>query len=394
MRMLVLHSRYRSGALSGENRTVDDEVRLLREAGHEVHLWSPSPEGFDSADLVRTGLRAVWSRRSAAHVAELIRRHHPEVVHCHNLFPALSPTVLRAARRVPALVATLHNYRLLCLPATFLRNGKICEECLGRLPWRGVRYRCYRNSAPASAVLASALSAHRALGSFDFVSLFLAVSGFVRDKHIEAGLAPERIHVKPNFAWETPRRRGPGDYYLFLGRLSYEKGIDRLLDAWRLGQPLRSLLIVGDGPDRVRLSRRAPPGVEFRGAVSSDEVPGILARARALVLPSLTYEGAPRSVLEAYAAGVPCIVSAAGALPELVEHGVSGLLVRSDDAGAWGAALERLAAEDFAQRLGEGARRIWRERYSPQRGLAELEYAYALAREGAAARGPRASSRG
>jgi Glycosyltransferase Family 4 len=85
MRVLVLHSRYRSGALSGENRTVDDEVRLLREAGHEVHLWSPSPEGLDGAELVRTGLRAVWSRRSASHVAELIRRHRPEVVHCHNL---------------------------------------------------------------------------------------------------------------------------------------------------------------------------------------------------------------------------------------------------------------------------------------------------------------------
>jgi glycosyltransferase involved in cell wall biosynthesis len=219
------------------------------------------------------------------------------------------------------------------------------------------------------------------------VSLFLAVSRFVRDKHIQAGFGPERIHVKPNFVWEGPRRRGPGDYFLFLGRLSAEKGVDRLLDAWRACQPLGRLLIVGDGPDRLRLSRRASAGVEFRGAVSAEQVPGILARARALVLPSVTYEGAPRSILEAYAAGVPVIVSAVGALPEHVEDGVSGLLVPGADAGAWHAALERLAADDLAHRLGEGARQLWRERYSPERGLAELEYAYAWALKSAAPRG-------
>ncbi len=379
MGVLVLHSRYLSDHLSGENRTVDDEVRLLREAGHDVHLWSPSPERLQGRELVRTGLRAVWSRHSASHVAELIRRHRPDVVHCHNLFPLLSPAVLRAARKAPALVATLHNYRLLCLPATFVRNGEICEACLGRLPWRGVVHRCYRNSVPGSAALATSLGAHRALGTFDRVSLFLAVSAFVRDKHIQAGFAPERIHVKPNFAWDTPQRRGPGDHYLFLGRLSAEKGVDRLLDVWRASPRLGQLLIVGDGPERVRLSGRAPAGVEFRGPVSVEHVPSILARARALVLPSLTYEGAPRSVVEAYAAGVPVIANAAGALPELIEEGVSGLLVRSADTRAWVAALENLAAEDFAHRLGEGARRIWRERYNPKRGLAELEDAYARA---------------
>src|SRR4026208_191895 len=155
MRVLVLHSRYRSGVLSGENRTVDDEVRLLREAGHEVDLWSPSPESLAGAGLVRTGLLAVVSRRSASHVAELIRRHRPDVVHCHNLFPLLSPAILRAATKAPALVATLHNYRLLSLPATLVRHCAICEACLGRLPWRGVVHRCNRNSVPGSAALAT-----------------------------------------------------------------------------------------------------------------------------------------------------------------------------------------------------------------------------------------------
>jgi glycosyltransferase involved in cell wall biosynthesis len=379
MRVLVLHSRYRSGAVSGENRTVADEVRLLREAGHDVQVWAPSPDGLDGPELVRTGLRAMWSGRSASHVAELIRRHRPEVVHCHNLFPMLSPTVLRAARKAPAVVVTLHNYRLLCLPATFVRNGGICEDCLGRLPWRGVFYRCYRGSVPASAAVAGSLALHRGLGTFDDVDLYLAVSRFVRQKHIEAGFPPERLHVKPNFSWQMSQRRGPGEYYLFLGRLSPEKGVDRLLDAWRRCRSLGRLLIVGDGPDRLRLSRQAPAGVEFRGAVSAEQVPGIFARARALILPSVTYEGAPRSVLEAYAAGVPVIASAAGALPELVEDRVSGLLVRSADAAAWSAALGALASANVAHQLGEGARRLWQERYSPKCGLAALEDAYARA---------------
>ena len=378
MRVLVLHSRYRSGAVSGENRTVADEVRLLRDAGHDVHLWAPSPDGRDGPELVRTGLRAVWSRRSASHVVELIRRHRPEVVHCHNLFPMLSPTVLRAARKAPAVVVTLHNYRLLCLPATFVRNGGICEDCLGRLPWRGVFYRCYRGSVPASAAVASSLALHRGLGTFDDVDLYLAVSRFVREKHMEAGFPPERLHVKPNFSWQMPQRRGPGEYYLFLGRLSAEKGVDRLLDAWGR-QSHGRLLIVGDGPDRMRLIGRAPAGVEFRGALSAEQVPGIFARARALILPSVTYEGAPRSVLEAYAAGVPVIASGTGSLPELVEDGVSGLLVRSADAAAWSEALGAFASANVAHQLGEGARRLWQERYSPECGLVALEDAYARA---------------
>lgn len=379
MRVLVLHSRYLSGPVSGENRVVDDEVRLLREAGHEVNVWSPSLERVRDGGLIRVGLGAVWSRRSASRVAELIGSHRPEVVHCHNLFPVLSPAALRAASKAPALIVTLHNYRLLCLPATFMRKGEICEACLGRLPWRGVLYRCYRNSAAGSVAIATSLGLHRALGTFERVTLFLAVSEFVRAKYVEAGFAAERIHVKPNFVWETRRRRGHGDYYLFLGRLSPEKGVDRLLDVWRLGQPPGRLLIVGDGPERARLSRAAPIGVGFRGAVRSDEVPEILARAKALVLPSVSYEGAPRSLLEAFAAGVPVIASATGALPELVEDNVSGLLVQSGNAGAWAAALEKLAVNEVADRLGEGAWRTWWEHYSPDRGLEELERAYARA---------------
>ena len=375
MRVLVLHSRYLSGAVSGENRVVDDEVRLLREGGHEVNVFFPPRRAGRTFGAIQEGLSAVWSRAAVEHVQQVVKRERPDVVHCHNLFPALSPGVLRAAGSAgAAVVMTLHNYRLICLPSTLLRKGRVCEDCLGRLPWRGVVHRCYRGSAAASASLATSIGVHRALGTYERVDLYLAVSEFMRTKHIEMGIAPERVVTKSNFAWSTARRDGPGDYFVFAGRLSPEKGVWPLLAAWRhLTLPL---LVVGDGPDRDALQASAPKSVAFRGALAPDEMPALLARARALIVPSLWYEGAPRILLEAYAAGVPVLASRIGALPELVEHGASGLLFPPNDVEALAAGVTRLADDGESERLGEGAWQLWRERFTPERGLKELEACY------------------
>lgn len=374
MRVLILHSRYLSGPVSGENRVVDDEARLLREAGHEVHVWTPSPEAFGPLDRYRVAAGAVWSHEAVRDVRELLRLHRPEVVHCHNLFPMLSPAVLRATNREAAVVLTLHNYRLLCLPASFLRGGKVCEACLGRLPWRGVVYGCYRGSRAASGALATSIALHRALRTFDQVDLFLAPSRFLRDKHLEAGFPASRMLVKPNFAHQGSVRRGAGEYFLYAGRLSPEKGVATLLRAWRgMTAPL---LVVGDGPDAAPLRGQAPPHVNFCGQVSGDRATELLAGARALLIPSIWYEGMPRIVLEAYAAGVPVIASRVGALPEILDEGVTGLLVPPHDTDAWTRAVERLRNDSESEALGAGARRLWLERYTPEQALIALEEAY------------------
>jgi glycosyltransferase involved in cell wall biosynthesis len=376
LKILLAHSRYRSGSASGENAVVADEARLLREAGHEVHVFEASVSG--SFDALRAGPGIIWDPGRAAAVRGLIRRYRPDVVHVHNLFPALSPAVIRAAAAegVP-VVMTLHNFRLMCLPATFLRDGRVCEDCLGRHPWPGVVHGCYRGSRVQSAALATSLVLHRWLGTFERVRRFIAVSGFVREKYMEAGFDPSRIVVKPNFARPGPRREGPGRYFLFLGRLSTEKGVATLLRAWR--EDLGRLLVVGDGPEAAQLRRLAPGGVEFLGAVPHEEARRLVAQACAVLVPSIWYEAFPRVVVEAYASGVPVVASRIGALPEVVEDGVTGLLAEPGDPASWAAAVERLCHDRLSERLGEGAYRAWATRYTPEANLRRLEEIYAAA---------------
>ena len=355
---------------------MDDEVDLLRRAKHDVIAWTPSSDltGRRSG----TAANAIWSRSEAANVRRLISDHQPDVVHVHNLYPQLSPTVIRAAAAfdVPILM-TLHNFRLMCLPATFLRDGAICEDCAGHVPWRGVVHGCYRGSRAASAVMASSLSLHRLARTFEHVKLFLTVSDFVRRTYVRYGLDGERIRLKDNFSWPLPQRQGPGAGFLVLGRLSTEKGVDTAIAAVR---DHASLSVVGDGPERNRLRASAPSNVVFEGSVQPEVVPSYLSSTRAMLVPSRCYEGAPRSIIEAFAAGVPVIASRIGGLGELVNDNVNGLLVDSDDLHGWREAVDRLLDDEESRRLGRGAYETWHERFNPARATSQLEEAYAAAR--------------
>jgi glycosyltransferase involved in cell wall biosynthesis len=373
VRILVLHSRYRSGALSGENRVVADEVQLLRGAGHEVDLLTPSSEGQSRVTL---GVRTLTSSGVAREVRARLRREGVSVVHLHNLFPALGPEVIRAATEAgAAVVLTLHNFRLLCIAGTFFRDGRVCEECFRRPPWPGVLHGCYRSSRLESSVVATSLVVSRLRRTFASVHRFLAVSDFVRRRHVEAGFPARRIAVKPNFVPALPRRTGPGSYFLVLGRLSREKGVRTVVEAW--SRTLPELLVAGDGPERSGLEQMAAGrGVRFVGELASGEVPTALAGARALLVPSICYEGQPRAILEAFAAGVPVVASRIGGLTELVTDEVTGFTVSPGDARGWQEAVRRLLDDEVSLRLGAGAHALWSERFAPERALALLESAY------------------
>lgn len=373
MRVVVLHSRYGSGAVSGENRVVADEVRLLRDDHHEVELVSPSASEVHGRPA-SLALRAVWSQESTKHLRSLIRELKPDVIHVHNVFPMLSPAVLRAVD-VP-VVMTLHNYRLACLPATLLRDGDVCEACVGKTPWRGVVHACYRDSRLASAALFTSITLHRTLGTFDRVALFAAVSDFVRRKHVAAGIDPSKIMVKPNFAWESPIRSGAGEYFLYLGRLSAEKGTDWLLNMWRREFP--PLVMAGAGPLNAMVANAAKGNANIRwtGVVSPQEAGRLLQQARAVVVPSILYDAAPRTILEAYAAGVPVIGHDIGGITELVDSGRSGILASRLNATEWVTAVERLTDDSESERMGQEALSTWSRNYSPDVAKLNLQGLY------------------
>ncbi|HXF97246.1 MAG TPA: glycosyltransferase family 4 protein [Gaiellaceae bacterium] len=373
MRILILHSRYLSGSLSGENRVVEEEAQLLRGGGHHVELVCLSPDEHSAPALVT---RSLLSLGSAAAIRDRVRSGGFEVVHCHNLYPTLGAGVLSAAAKAgAAVVLTLHSYRLVCIAATFFRDRAVCQDCLGRLPWPGVVHACYRGSRAQSLVLATSLALARARRAFDSVHRYLAVSAFVRAKHIEAGLPAERILIKPNVVGPQTRRAGPGLYFLVLSRLSAEKGIAELVRAW--SEELGELRIAGDGPLRGEIERLAHGrGVRVLGPVAPEHIPALFSGARALFVPSRWFEGQPRVVLEAYAAGVPVVASRIGCLPDVIADGETGFTVAFGDDEGWRTAARAFADDHVAMRLGAAAYERWRTEYSPERGLELLEFAY------------------
>ena len=334
MTILVVHNRYRQRG--GEDSVFESECRMLEDAGHRVIRYEKTNGDIDERGIAAKALlaaRTIWNRRTYREIREILRREKPDVVHCHNTFPLVSPSVYWAAARegVP-VVQTLHNYRLACLNGYLFRDGKICEACLGRLPWRGVCRRCYRGSFQQSAVAFAALAVHRAIGTYRRkVARYVALTDFARGKFAAAGIPAGAMVVKPNVlvekdgaktaAAEKTASAGDGAFaFLFLGRLSPEKGVDVLIEAWRMfcadaaaggGAPRPRLLVAGDGPEREALEKRAEglPRVEFLGPVPRENVPALLSRVSALVVPSRWYEQFAISPVEAMGAGIPVAVS-------------------------------------------------------------------------------------
>lgn len=333
MRILIAHNTYQKRG--GEDMVVDSESTLLRFHGHQVETYFRSNDDVLTMSSLALARQTLWSARTTRDIAHVIRRFQPDIVHSHNTFPLISPSLYLAAERagVP-VVQTLHNFRLMCLNALFLRGGRVCEDCMGRVPWRGVARACYRGSRAASAALAGMLTLHRGLRTYrNKVARYIALNEFCRRKFIEGGLPAERIVVKPNFAdwtegaqFRDPAKRGG---FLYVGRLSVEKGIATLAAAMALVAGAR-LRVAGGGPEAEALDGVA--GVTLLGNLPSDAVRLEMSCAAALVVPSIWYENFPRTIVEAFVSGVPVIASRIGALAEIVRDGETGLLFESGNA--------------------------------------------------------------
>ena len=333
--MLLLHNRYQQPG--GEDQVYAAEGDLLETHGHEVVRYTVHNDQAEEMSRPALARSTVWNKAVYAELRGLIRRERPEIAHFHNTFPLISPAAYYAARAegVP-MVQTLHNYRLFCLNALFFRDGRVCEDCLGKaLPWPGVVHSCYRQNRAASGVVAGMLSIHRALNTWKkTVHSYVALTAFAREKFVEGGLPAEKVVVKPNFVFpDTGPGKGRGDFCLFVGRLSKEKGIDTLLAAWERLKGRARLKIVGDGPMAPEVAHAAGnlDGVEWMGRQPKEVVQNLMKDARCLVFPSVWYEGFPMVIVEAAAAGLPVVASDLGSMTSLVEHGRTGLRFRPGD---------------------------------------------------------------
>lgn len=394
MKVLLAHNHYRSAAPSGEDAVFRNEWRLLRQNGIEVVAYErfndEIPEEHWSAQA-GVALASAWSRATYRELSRLIRRTRPDVAHFHNTFPLVSPSAWAACRdQGVAVVQTLHNYRLVCAGGLLTRDGRPCEECLEGSMLPALRHRCYRASLAATGAVVWMLVSNRLRGSYrELVDRYIALTGFAADRLAAGGLPRERIEIKPNFIEHTraPARKRAA-YAVYVGRLSAEKGVRTLLQAWKSVEGL-ALKIVGDGPLRDELERQARRDgldAQFLGRLAPEAVLDVVGRAYLQVVPSEWYEGFPMVVVEAYACGTPVVASRIGSLDEIVDEGQTGMKFRAGDAADLAKvvnALRRLPA--LLEAMRGQAHRMFRERYSPERNFAQLMAIYqrALARRNA-----------
>lgn len=377
MRILHVHTRYRQAG--GEDSVVAAERALLEENGHEVvALDYENPT--EAVPAARALAQAPWNRGAAALARARAREARVDLAHIHNTWFAASPSVPAALSQdgIPT-VATFHNYRLVCVNAMLVRDGQVCELCVGRAPTPGVRYGCYRGSRGSSAMVALTLSVHRRRHTWERdLGVALVLTDFARSKLLPGGLPADRTLVVPNFVPDPGPRLLPAaasDEVLFVGRLAPEKGIRVLIHAWqRAGIRDLRLTVIGDGPEREAVTVEAPPGVVVEGRVPPDEVSRRMLGARALVFPSTWYEGQPMVLLEALAAGLPVLFSDLGALGETVGSG--GRSFPPGDAGDLADALLGLEDAGWIDRTSSNARAEYQSRFTPQLGLEHRLGAY------------------
>jgi glycosyltransferase involved in cell wall biosynthesis len=374
MKVLIAHNRYASAQPSGENNIVDAEMAQLREAGVEVVPFlaaSDDISGMSRGRKLLLPISPIYNAAAQHELAELIKRTRPDVMHLHNPYPLLSPWVIRTAHAhgVP-VVQTIHNYRHVCAAATLYRDGHICTDCVGkRFGAPAIKHRCYRGSTAQSVVMATTLAVHRE--TWRSVDRFIALTSGIADYLHDFGIPDERITIKPNAAPDPGPPAPIGDGFLFVGRLSAEKGLELMLEAWRrhpVGS-LGTLRIIGDGPLRgIAASAAAERAdVSYDGPTDAAGVRAAMRAAAVVLLPSVWHEVFSGVIIEALANGRPVLGTDLGGTPYAI--GDAGWVVEPTPS-ALAAALPIAAAE--APSKADLARSRYEQTFTPKIVLDQL----------------------
>jgi glycosyltransferase involved in cell wall biosynthesis len=381
VRILVVHNRYGSALPSGENLVVDDEVAALRDRGHQVSTYFRSSDEiatWPKGKQARNVLTPIRSRIAEDHVAAMIDRDSPEVMHVHNLYPLISPSVIKVARSksVP-VVQTVHNHRHVCVKGTYFRDGHVCRDCLGaRFPVPAIRHACYRDSHVQSALMATSHAVNRPI--FDLVDRYIALTDEVAAHLRDYGVPTERIAIKPNSVPDpgaAPDR--PDGGFAFVGRLSEEKGIELLCGAWRRlpDGMLGDLSVFGDGPLRYLVDdlAAARSDVHVAGAVQPAAALNAIRSAAIVVIPSTCPDVFPRVAVESLASGRPILTTAVGGLPSIVDPTCGWTCEATEDSLA---ATLAAASRTRTSAHSAAARDRYERLYTPSVVHGQLEHIY------------------
>ncbi|HET9056527.1 MAG TPA: glycosyltransferase family 4 protein [Chitinophagaceae bacterium] len=371
MKILFIHNQYQKEG--GEDLAVELESKLLTEKGHITKVLLFNNNEIDSRwNKIRFGLQSIYNIYSFKKIALVIKAFNPDVIHVHNIFFRISPSVffLAKALKIP-IVLTLHNYRLICCNALLLRNDSICELCIKKkFPLEGVKYKCYRSSIIDSAVTTTITSIHKLIGTWrNKVDKYISLTEFSRKIILSSSLRinPEKVTVKANFVSDFGEGIWPReDFFLFVGRISPEKGVSLLLDAFSL-LPEKKLILIGEGPDKDRLYNKYKnfTNVTFLGKQLKSEVIAYMKRSRALIFPSIWYEGLPFTIIEAFSTGTPVIATKLGAMNELINNDYNGFHFENGNVNDLKECLIKFEAQYSQRRLYINSRDTYLRQYHP-----------------------------
>ncbi len=380
MKITQLHTLYR--LRGGEDAVIDAEARILEESGHDVdRILFHNPESNLAA--IPTLLMAPWNLSAGARTGQALLAN-PDVVHIHNTWFAAGPSAIRAAHRAAPVVITFHNFRVACANSLLYRQQKPCLDCVGNSGLAGIRHRCYRDSAAASALVSLTSAVQRWSGIWERqVDQVIAHSDFAADIFQRSGVPANVLQVVDNFTADPgPRALRPSqsDTVIAVSRLSPEKGLDRLIEAWNRSDTGLRLTIIGDGPERSRLQELAKGRVTLTGLLSPQEVSEHMLAARALMFPSRWFESQPLVLLEALASGLVPIASDHPPLRWVLESLGEDVLVADRDE-SWTDAIALAEADEWVDEKGVAARQLFEQRFSPERARANLERVYRVAIE-------------
>jgi glycosyltransferase involved in cell wall biosynthesis len=376
VRVLQIHNTYRQGG--GEDNVANRDAELLRSIGHDVLEYrATNPER--PLDSFGTLLISSWNAFSANEVGRIADEYRPDVAHVHNTWYRLSPAVFPALKKrgIP-VVATIHNFRLMCVNAMLYRNQAACTDCVGRVPWRGIVRRCYRNSFLASAAVATNISVHRFLKTWSTqVDRLVVATDYLRRALVDLGVPTDQVQRLPMAVPDPgPRSIAPSQArsVLLVSRLDAEKGIGELLRLWGELDHDLELVVIGDGAERSALAAMGVPRIRFTGWLTPSAVAAEMLSARALVFPSMLVETFGLSMVEGFAAGLPVVANDTGTRSEVVGSEGAGWLVTGRS--GWLRALTDLADDGAVDAAGSTARTRYEQEFSPAVVAPALERLY------------------